>query len=299
MFSSKISSVKKEDRNSSINLAVIKAHNVNVKRQIEKDIEDEPDDFVKLVLYLIKLTLYSNISAHIREFIHDLIKYTQITYDNLLEILSGAYVIIKFDNGHFYKKYKPYNYMIASSAKIIPETSHYSYIKGQPRVGKKSIISPDYYNHPDGEEDTPEEGNINNQFDLILGTLENSKFSSKKYIKKSFSTWFQFEEAKGVESGRFIGAHMFSKGHIKSTIKYGALKLQRGVLDKMRLNNYGLPLKNIGPLGQSLYNEKNPLIIPVCKDTTRIKKKINRLVSCKRYSSFFQNYSRIITNLDD
>ena len=49
----------------------------------------------------------------------------------------------------------------------------------------------------------------------------------------------------------------------------------------MRLNNYGLPLKNIGPLGQSLYNEKNPLIIkPLCKELQE-EKKINRLVNSK------------------
>ena len=70
---------------------------------ITKEIKADPNDFNKMVKYVTGLTFSVNVSPHILDFLQDLIKYTQLKFTDLEEILKGAYVIIRNDMGIFYK----------------------------------------------------------------------------------------------------------------------------------------------------------------------------------------------------
>ena len=109
---------------------ISKAKKQNILNYIINETESDPNKFNKTVKYVTGLTFAKNVkSSYIEDLLHDLIKYTQITHEQLEEVLKGAYIIIKNDMKIFYKKYKKFNYMMASQEDGM--SSHYSYHKMQ------------------------------------------------------------------------------------------------------------------------------------------------------------------------
>ena len=229
---------------------ISKAKKQNILNYIINEIESDPNKFNKMVKYVTGLTFAKNVSPHILDLLHDLIKYTQITHEQMEEVLKGAYIIIKNDTGIFYKKYKKFNYMMASQEDRT--SSHYSYHKMQPRIGKGSIHSISF----DKE---------NDNFDLIMGTIENKRFNKRAKDNHAFSTWFQFEQSRKPRS----------ISHAISTIRYGS-SIAKHIVQ-------GTPITNIGALGKSNYSEFNPLIINLCRKPKVLSKKFRKLIECCRY----------------
>ena len=229
-----------------------------ILKYIIKEIKADPNDFNKMVKYVTGLTFSVNVSPHILDFLHDLIRYTQLKFNDLEEILKGAYVIVRNDMGIFYDKYKKYNYMMASQSK--KTSSHYSFHKQQPRIGEGSIHSIHFNKE-------------NDNFDLIMGTIENKRFNRNERNKQKFSTWFQFEEARDPRS----------IGHALSTIKYGSSIAKYYVR--------GTPVNNIGALGKSIYSEYNPLIIRLCHRPKKLSNKFKKLIECHRYTETMESNS--------
>ncbi len=237
-----------------------KKKRINILKYIKKEIEADPNDFNKMVKYVTGLTFSVNVSPHILDFLNDLIKYTRLKFHELEEILKGAYVIIKNDMGIFYKKYQKFNYMMASQ--LNNTSSHYSFHPNQPRIGEGSIHSV-YFNKR------------NDNFDLIMGTIENKRFNKSEKNKDMFSTWFQFEESRDPRSF----------GHTLSTIRYGSSIAKYYVR--------GTPVTNIGALGRSIYSEYNPLIIRLCQRPNKLSNKFKKLIECYRYSESTTDFIKV------
>tara|TARA_B100001741_G_scaffold313547_1_gene320221 strand:+ start:3010 stop:3870 length:861 start_codon:yes stop_codon:yes gene_type:complete len=241
-------------------------HNMSKKKRnkiikyIKREIEADPNDFNKMVKYVTGLTFSVNVSPHILDFLNDLIKYTRLKFNELEEILKGAYVIIRNDMGIFYKKYKKFNYMMASQ--LNNTSSHYSFHPKQPRIGEGSIHSI-YFNKR------------NDNFDLIMGTIENKRFNKHEKDEDKFSTWFQFEESRDPRSF----------GHTLSTIRYGSSIAKYYVR--------GTPVTNIGALGRSIYSEYNPLVIRLCQRPNKLSNKFKKLIECYRYAKSNTDYIKV------
>lgn len=276
--------------------AVISAKRVKIMRKINDDISKEPDDFLKMILYVLKLSLNPNTSPHIIDFIGDLVMFTTITYKQLNEILHGAYVIVKEDKGYFYKKFKKFNYMLVSYLK---GSSHKSYHTEQARIGKGSITTFNYNDYPDDSIKMQQKKNItgkkSDNFDLLIGTILNKDFipSTKR---KTYSSWFQFEKARGTTIMGYTTIH--SWGHWKSSLSYGYDKLSHTVkknLPKKLVSNSDDVVKNIGALGKSIYTDNTPLIIDICVDKVikKKRKQIKNIVECERYKKFKLKYLNI------
>jgi len=231
-----------------------------ILKYIKKEIGADPNDFNKMVKYVTGLTFSVNVSPHILDFLNDLIKYTRLKFNELEEILKGAYVIIKNDMGIFYKKYQKFNYMMASQ--LNNTSSHYSFHPNQPRIGEGSIHSI-YFNKR------------NDNFDLIMGTIENKRFNKSEKDKEKFSTWFQFEESRDPKSF----------GHTLSTLRYGSSIAKYYVR--------GTPVTNIGALGRSIYSEYNPLIIRLCQRPNKLSNKFKKLIECYRYSESTTDFIKV------
>jgi hypothetical protein len=238
-----------------------------VKRKLIKcDIADAiattDADYIKVANYITTLSLHGAVEKFIVNFIEDLLIYTNVTSDHILEILKGAFVLLEGDEGLFYNKYHSNKYMYAT--KKGGTSSHYSIIR-QARMGRGNLIS---------MEDHLKD---NDFFELIMGTNiildgepwdpeiaskyhQLSKSKRELFLSQNRShihTWFQFEKARGslpgdgnVISNLRKKPTMFNVGHVASSIEYfGTGKTA-----------------NIGPFGQSKYTERNPLKIRLCKE---------------------------------
>ena len=243
-------------------------------KSITNEIHNTSDDFTKLALYITKLTLNYNVSSHIIDFFHDLLKFTGITFNNIIEILNGAYVIIKYDRRAFYNKFKKYNYMMVNQG--FGGSSHYSRDK-QARIGSGTLMDPI--------------NNLENRnFDLLIGTIDNSRLSDYNEAVGKYSSWFQFEEARGdlPSSSNIISWYtgqptIHSAKHLGSSFKYFRNKSTNFILNRVGLSVK--PLKNIGPLGESIYNDSEPLVLNMCKTPRKINSKIIQLIRCKKYKT--------------
>lgn len=236
-----------------------------IRKKIQCDIIEEIDktdsDYIKVANYITLLSLHMDVEPYIVNFIEDLLIYTNVTPENISEILNGAFVLLEGDDGIFYDKYHSNNYMYVTKKQ--GTSSHYSIIK-QARIGSGKLLS---------MKDT---GDHSHFFDLLMGKniiIDGQPWNPK--IAEAYKqlgtvrelrprmwqghtkhTWFQFEKARGTkpDDGNFIANYrnkptMFNLGHIESTVYY-----------------YGsLASKNIGPFGNSIYTEKKPLKIKLCK----------------------------------
>jgi hypothetical protein len=251
-----------------------------ISDRITEEIHHTSDDFRKIALYITKLTLNYYVSQHIIHFFHDLLKYTDVKFDDIIEILNGAYVVIKDDKQHFYNKYKKYNYMMVDQG--FGGSSHYSHVR-QARIGNGTLVDP----LNDIENDA---------FDLLIGSIDNSRLP-KEGIQRNkiygYSTWFQFEAGRGdlPSSSNPISWYtgkptIHSARHWESSIKYFGNKSKQYILNKTPWS--GGDVKNVGALGESIYNDSNPLVLNLCKHPKKINHKIVKLMSCEKYNKYLR-----------
>jgi len=232
---------------------------------IASAIDTTDSDYIKVANYITALSSHGEVEPFIVDFIEDLLIYTDVSTDDILEILKGAFVLLHGDQGIFYDIYHSNKYMYAT--KKARTSSHYSIVK-QARMGKGTLIS------------MGDDARRSNFFELIMGKnvlLDDKSWNPKiaemynklsVIQKKAFlsqhqsdqNTWFQFEAARGTlpNSGNLLATisakpSMINVGHVKSTGKY--------LLTGRK--------KNIGPFGQSRYTEANPLVIKLCNEPVK------------------------------
>ena len=232
---------------------------------ISSAIDTTDSDYIKVANYITALASHGEVAPFIIDFIEDLLIYTDVSTDDILEILKGAFVLLHGDQGMFYDIYHSNKYIYAT--KKAKTFSHYSIVK-QARMGKVNLISMD------------DDAQHNTFFELIMGKnvlLDDKSWNPKiadtyhklsAMRKKAFlsqhqtdqNTWFQFEASRGSlpNSGNLLATisakpSMINVGHVKSTGKY----LLTG------------RTQNIGPFGKSIYTESNPLVIKLCKDPVK------------------------------
>jgi hypothetical protein len=171
--------------------------------------------------------LHIEVDETIKNFINDLIKYTNLNREGLDEIFKGAFTIIR-DKGYFFNKYKCNPASRKCNTKILlSESSHDSLHKDtQYRLGNRSL----YKCTLSGTCDTD---NPNDFFDLLVGTSPIPEFYG--------DTWFQFEYANLLTSWNKYTLHAVAY------TKHLATK------------------QNVGPFGESDYAEYvKPFILDIC-----------------------------------
>jgi hypothetical protein len=109
-----------------------------------------------------------------------LVKYTEFDYDDLKQLLKGAYFLIENDNGFFYNKLKEYSNRRKDNLKH--KSSHYSCRKIH-RIGKYKIYSTN--------------GHINKNYDCIIGKICMDKGGSTIEKRHELcNSWIQFEKTR-------------------------------------------------------------------------------------------------------
>lgn len=135
-------------------------------------------DSVSLLKYANDLSEQANVDENIKQFITELIEYTNINKEGIKELYNGAFIIIR-DNGYFYNKFKC-NGRECKTKLLASESSHNSLSKDpQYRIGQGTIYT--------CEDDKCNIDSSNNFFDLLIGTSPINYFYG--------DTWIQFEYA--------------------------------------------------------------------------------------------------------
>ena len=109
-----------------------------------------------------------------------LIKYTDFDYNDLKQLLKGAYFVIENDNGFFYNELKGYSNRRKDSFKH--KSSHCS-CKKIHRIGKHIICNTN--------------GSTNRNYDCIIGKKcihKRKSYSNSKH--EICNTWIQFEKTR-------------------------------------------------------------------------------------------------------
>jgi len=185
------------------------------------------EDYEKLVKYSSELTEELKVDELIKQFINDLIIYTNINEKGLHELFNGAFIIIR-DKGFFYNRFKcPGKARICNTKIFMAESSHDSLHKDQQyRLGNGILYNCDTTG-------SCNRNSTNSVFDLLLGTSPVEYFYG--------DTWIQFEYANLLTVWNKYGLHLYS--YIK----------------------HKLSGQNVGPLGNSDYAEyTKPLILEIC-----------------------------------
>ena len=197
---------------------------INCSSNSFRDINADYDDLLK---YAYAISDELHVDELIKEFIINLVIYTNINKEGLEELFKGAFVIIR-DKGFIYNKFKcPDKARICDVKKFIAESSHDSLHKdNQYRIGNGIIYACD-------EDGKCNKTKSNNVFDLLVGTSPLEYFYG--------DTWIQFEYANLLTPWNKWALHAYS------TARYFMFK------------------KNVGPLGDSEYAEyTKPLILDIC-----------------------------------
>ena len=259
-----------------------------IRQEIIRDIEQimlvSDNDKKKSALYITKLCYSYDVYEYVLDFFEDLLKYTNATFENIIEILNGAFVVLKTDGSYFYHKYKPFNYVMSGIDAERKPTAREGFLYGsshkslskQARIGRGSIES------TTSDHQSVTGRTSSDQFDLLLGQISNRdiyNWSSEPNSSLGNSTWFQFEYARGSLPTSFNPIARFtnkptlhSTGHWIGTIKYG---IQSKLIGP----------RNQGPLGTSTYTESNPLIINTCARMKRKDIKFPRKrITCPHYN---------------
>ena len=171
--------------------------------------------------------LHIEVDETVKDFINDLIKYTNLNREGLDEIFKGSFTIIR-DKGYFFNKYKCNSASRVCNTKILlSESSHDSLHKDtQYRLGRGFLFNCT----KDGSCDTNKSSDF---FDLLLGTSPIPEFYG--------NTWFQFEYANLLTPLNKYALH--------------AVAYYKHIQTK----------QNIGPFGESDYAEYiKPLILDIC-----------------------------------
>ena len=212
--------------------------------------------FVKIKEYLLTLNK-REVSDVVVELLESILLYTksELTYKEVFsEILNGAYITIKNDNGYIYKKLLRFlkdNKVSSSRGRggMDGFSSHFSN-KYQYRVGDGDLFSM--------------KNKKSSKYDLLFGQrpiVNNWQYEkldyAKYFLKNQGSSWFQFERSRLSKTL----SDKFSHGI--SSIKY----LLTG--------------KNQGPFGSSEYTEYNPLVLELCAGPCNLKNKSSKRKSLK------------------
>jgi hypothetical protein len=164
----------------------------------------------------------------VKNFIDDLIKYTNIDKKTLDEIYKGGFVIVR-DNGYFYKTYGCHEKGRICKLDAFPSESSHDSQENQYRLGNGMLMR---CNSGAGECD---KNNSNSTFDLLIGKSPIENFYG--------DTWFQFEYANITTWTNKWPLHGYS--YIK----------------------HKLTGHNVGPLGTSEYAEYTKcIILDMCYD---------------------------------
>ena len=207
--------------------------------------------FVKIKEYLLKLNK-REVSDVVVELLESILLFTKsnLSYKEVFsEILNGAYITIKNDNGYIYRRLLRFlrDNKISSSrgtGGMDGFSSHFSN-KYQYRIGNGDLFSM--------------KNKKSSKYDLLFGQrpiVKNWQYEkldyAKYFLKYQGSSWFQFERNR---LGKTL-SNKFSDGI--SSIKY----LLTG--------------ENQGPFGSSKYTEYNPLVLEMCKGACNIRNKSMR-----------------------
>ena len=211
--------------------------------RVSNDVYQDP---IKKYLSELKPDGIHSTKEHIYSLFEKLAKYVILSEDSLNEILNGAFVEIENDGGWFYDIItqdgnSPHIYM---TCEHLSGSSHKSSVQ-QCRVGSGSLKC---MNSP----------TISDTFDLLFGKNSHN------------DTWFQFEGSRGTvrDDGT---ATMTSVGHTWDALKYGARRFGNKIGQVITFGYSGPQLipSNIGPCGNSRFNDSNPLVL-------KLKHKIKR-----------------------
>jgi len=215
-------------------------------------------DYVKLIKYVNNLSKQVTVLPKIHDFLVALVTFTNISYNEMIEVMNGAYVIINNDNGYIYNKFFPEKEKTYKSDNLLSRTINYvrpfssrkchGVCNTRARVAESSHETMyDFKQYRYGEGvifgiDDSESGissKSNSVFDLLVGRCILPDFYG--------DTWFQFEEA-----------------NISNW-------WNQGPLHGLSFVKYKIKEKNIGPLGESKYTEyTEPFIINFCEQNCDI-----------------------------
>jgi hypothetical protein len=210
------------------------------------------EDYDKLLQYAYQLSDELHVDEQIKQFVIDLVVYTNINKEGLKELYKGAFVIIR-DKGFFYNRFKCESARMCNIKQWIPESSHDSLHKdNQYRIGNGIIYNCD-------ENGICNKNESNNAFDLLIGTSPINDFYG--------DTWIQFEYANLLTAWNKWALHAYSTfRHVRTQ-------------------------KNIGPLGESEYAEYvKPLILEICKPAS-CEQAPCEPIPCVRPKIDLENYS--------
>ena len=207
----------------------------------------------------------------VKNFVDDLIEYTNIDKKTLDEVYKGGFVIVR-DNGYFYKTYGCSEKGRICKLDAFPSESSHDSQENQYRLGNGMLMR---CNSAAGECD---KNNSNSTFDLLIGKSPIENFYG--------DTWFQFEYANITTWTNKWPLHGYS--YIK----------------------HKLTGQNVGPLGTSDYAEYtkciildmcydncNPKINVECEPVSCVSKQINLFEYSKNFFAdnniFLEKYKLI------
>ena len=233
-----------------------------ITRKCDNLSENLKQDYLKVKEYLEYLEKNKIVEPVILDFLEWMVLYTQMAFDDFVQMLGGAYVIINGDNGLFYKKFMDYQYQLwgapvelsllnrhIGSIRLSKMSSHEKYMDDGYRLGRGSLIKCDL---TDVYKTSPE---VNPVFDILIGISKDSKYKGH--------TAFQFEACRMSDLSTWAG-------HVLTTFTY----FSSAVISKIRRQ----PKANLGAFGYSIWTDTNPLIIPMCYAYD----KRNKPISCVR-----------------
>uniref|UniRef100_A0A6C0KU96 Uncharacterized protein n=1 Tax=viral metagenome TaxID=1070528 RepID=A0A6C0KU96_9ZZZZ len=194
------------------------------------------------------------IKPFILDFLEQLSLYTKMTFTDFIDIMGGAYVILKGDKGRIFRKFKAYHqykyeinvptlvyqpvtynvlgyklpleYPYFKKKDMVPMSSHDRYMSNAFRMGAGELVLCDM----EGMYKTSK-AIKNPKFDILVGLSTVDKYKG--------DTAFQMESCR-MDSGYNFLVH-------------GAVFFE-----------YLLVRKNVGAFKYSVHNDRNPLIIETC-----------------------------------
>ena len=207
-------------------------------------INDFTDDTGHIKNFLYHFQQTGGIDECILDFLEQILLYTHVNYQSFLEIMGGAYVVLKGDRGHIANKFRKcsqhkleinipvgvtWESLFSPGIKykdVVPMSSHGKYMRDAYRIGAGYLTLCD----KEGlyETDNPLK---NPRFDILMGTSIDQRYMG--------DTAFQFESCRMDD--------------LKNFVRHGLVWFE-----------YKRVKKNVGAFGYSVYTDKDPLVISTC-----------------------------------
>lgn len=214
-----------------------------------KSIQHFTDDVEKVREFLSYYESVGGIEPCILDFLEYLSLYTKMTFEDLTQILGGAFTVLKGDHGRVFRKFQHCQqekfsiYLPKSifewdgtsfipsfkpkwSRDFVPMSSHDNYMTNAFRMGAGQLVLCD----KEGlyKTDNPRK---NPRFDILVGLSKSKGFEG--------DTCFQFESCR--------------MGDLKNFVRHGLVFFE-----------YKWVRKNVGAFGYSTYTDAAPLVIDTC-----------------------------------